>query len=106
MSPSVSRTWPATIASVERLSDQARASAIWPTAAAAWLSSSLSAPAGTLSTVRPSAIAPDETTSTSTPLALRLATSVHIASSQAFFNPAARSTSNADPILMTTRRYF
>ena len=41
---------------------QVRASAIWPTAAAAWLSSSLSGPFGSLSMERPSAIAPEETT--------------------------------------------
>ena len=50
-----------------KTSDQMRASAIWPTAAAAWLSSSFSAPAGSPSTERPSAIAPEETTSTSAP---------------------------------------
>src|SRR5580693_2583676 len=44
---------------------QVRASAIWPTAAAAWLSSSLSGPSGNFSTARPSAMAPEETTMTS-----------------------------------------
>src|SRR5260370_302415 len=43
-------------------SDQVRASAICPTAAAPRLSSSLSGPAGSLSTARPRAMAPDETT--------------------------------------------
>ena len=43
-------------------SAQVRASAICPTAAAAWLSSSLSEPRGSFSTARPSAIAPDDTT--------------------------------------------
>ena len=47
------------------VSDQARASAIWPIAAAAWLSSSFSGPRGRSSTRRPSAIAPEETTSRS-----------------------------------------
>ena len=49
-----------------------RASAIWPTAAAAWLSSSFSAPAESPSTERPSAIAPEETTSTSAPRRVQL----------------------------------
>ena len=44
-----------------------RASAIWPTAAAAWLSSSFSGPPGRPSTLRPSATEPEETTSTSAP---------------------------------------
>jgi hypothetical protein len=103
VSPSVSRIWPATIEERDRLSDQWRASAIWPTAAAAWLSSSFSPPDGRSSTVRPRAIAPDETTSTSTPRALSSAMSSQIASSQAFFSPLPRSTSRAEPILMTMR---
>jgi hypothetical protein len=48
-------------------SDQIRASAIWPTAAAAWLSSSFSAPRGSFRRLRPSAIEPDETISSSRP---------------------------------------
>ena len=42
-------------------SDQIRASAICPTAAAAWLSSSFSVPRGNFSRLRPSAIEPDDT---------------------------------------------
>jgi hypothetical protein len=48
-------------------SDQMRASAICPTAAAAWLSSSFSAPRGNFSFARPSAIEPDDTIRTSQP---------------------------------------
>ena len=86
-------------------SDQIRASAICPTAAAAWLSSSFSAPAGSPSTVRPSAMAPDETTSTSTPRACSSAISSASAASQAWLSrPVARSTRSAEPTLRTTRR--
>ena len=86
-------------------SDQIRASAICPTAAAAWLSSSCSAPAGRPSTVRPSAMAPDETTSTSTPRACSSAMSSASAASQAWLSrPFARSTRSAEPTLRTTRR--
>ena len=48
---------------------QACASRIWPTAAAAWLSSSLSRPDASPSSRRPSAIAPEETSTTSWPRA-------------------------------------
>src|SRR3974377_604250 len=44
-----------------------RASAIWPTAAAAWLSSSFSAPRGSFNLPRPSAIEPDDTIRSSRP---------------------------------------
>ena len=53
------------------VSAQMRASAICPTAAAAWLSSSFRSPSGRPSTVRPSAIEPEETTSTSAPRAMQ-----------------------------------
>ncbi len=43
------------------------ASWIWPVAAAAWLSSSLSVPAGSLNCVRPRQIAPEETSTISQP---------------------------------------
>ena len=47
--------------------DHSLASAICPIAAEAWLSSSFSAPLGSLAIVRPSAIAPEDTTITLAP---------------------------------------
>src|SRR5262245_26167018 len=86
-------------------SDHVRASAIWPTAAAAWLSSSLSAPVGSLSTARPSAIAPEETTRTSHPSLCRAAISAERDASHSVLSPpAAESTSSEDPTLTTMRR--
>src|SRR6185437_1050140 len=88
-----------------RLSAHERASAIWPTAAAAWLSSSLSAPAGSFNTVRPSAMAPDETTTTSHLARCRLAISAASESSQSRLRPPADpSTSSDEPTLITMRR--
>ena len=83
--------------------DQALDSAIWPMAAEAWLSSSLSLPFGRPATVRPSAIAPDETTVTLAPRAWSAATSSTSASSQAcLIAPRAESTSSDEPTLTTT----
>ncbi len=48
-----------------------RASAICPTAAAPWLSSSFSAPRGSFRRLRPSAIEPDETIRSLAPLAVQ-----------------------------------
>ena len=69
------------------------------------LSSSLSAPAGSLSTARPSAIAPDDTTSTS-PLSLcSAAMSAASESSQSRLSaPAEESTSSEEPTFTTMRR--
>src|ERR1700722_5463001 len=84
---------------------QVRASVIWPTAAAAWLSSSLSGPEGSFSTARPSAIAPDETTITS-----RLSrcsgarSSASEVSHDSLSLPAAASTSREEPTFTTIRR--
>src|SRR5215470_9865902 len=84
---------------------QVRASAIWPTAAAAWLSSSLSAPAASLSTARPSAIAPEETTRTSRPSLCKAAMSAESDASHSRLSPpAAESTRSEDPTLTTMRR--
>src|SRR6202051_3347859 len=105
LSPSVTSTWPAVMPCRDSASVQVRASAIWPTAAAAWLSSSLSAPAGSLSTVRPSAMAPEETTRRSRlpPCsAARSATSE--ASHFSLSLPALASTSSEEPTLTTMRR--
>src|SRR5262247_3800699 len=86
-------------------SDQVRASAIWPTAAAAWLSSSLSGPAGSLSTARPSAMAPEETTSTSRLSRCNLAMSSASDESQASCNrPPSLSTRSEEPTFITIRR--
>src|SRR5580704_5197553 len=89
----------------ESASVQVRASAIWPTAAAAWLSSSLMGPAGSLSTARPSAIAPEETTRTSRLSRWNSAKSaVNDASHDSRSRPARRSTSKDEPTFTTTRR--
>ena len=86
-------------------SDQIRASAIWPTAAAAWLSSSFSGPRGSFSRLRPSAIEPEETTRTSRPSPCSLAISSASAASQdARTSPLSESTSSAEPTLTTMRR--
>src|SRR5262249_26160909 len=86
-------------------SDQVRASAICPTAAAAWLFSSRSVPLGSLSTARPSAIAPEETTRMSRVLSCSSAISSASEASQASFTrPASASTSSDEPTLTTTRR--
>src|SRR5215470_3406339 len=84
---------------------QVRASAIWPTAAAAWLSSSLSAPGTSLRRLRPSAMAPDDTTSTSRPSPCRPArSSVSDVSHASLSAPARESTSSEEPTLTTMRR--
>src|SRR3984885_9671546 len=84
---------------------QVRANAICPTAAAAWLSSSLSGPDGSLSTARPSAIAPDETIRRSRPSRCNAARSaLNDASHVSRSPPARRSTSKEDPTFTTTRR--
>src|SRR5215204_3457195 len=86
-------------------SAQVRASAIWPTAAAAWLSSSLSAPGASLSTARPSAIAPEDTTMTSRFCPCSPAISAASEASQtSFTRPAAESTSSEEPTLTMMRR--
>src|SRR4029077_4017091 len=86
-------------------SAQVRASAIWPTAAAAWLSSSLSGPSGNLSTARPSAMAPDETTMTSRLSRCSAARSAESAASHASLSlPALASTRSEEPTLTTMRR--
>src|SRR5882724_10780025 len=86
-------------------SAQVRASAIWPTAAAACESSSLSAPLGSLSTERPSAIAPDDTTRISRPPACRPEISPASETSQSSCTrPAAASTSSDEPTFTTMRR--
>src|SRR5271166_5259333 len=80
------------------------ASAICPTAAEAWLSSSFSAPFGRPATVRPSAIAPDETTSRLAPRPCSAAMSAISASSQACLTkPREASTRSEEPTLTTTR---
>ena len=102
---SVTRTWPAVMPCWPSASAQVRASAIWPTAAAAWLSSSFSAPFGSLSTERPSAIAPDDTTMTSRlSLCSRAMSAASESSHASFSRPAAASTSSDEPTLMTMRR--
>ena len=86
-------------------SDHVRARAICPTAAAAWLSSSLSGPGGSLSTARPSAIAPDETTSTSRLSRCRAAMSSASAESQSSCSrPPSLSTRSDEPTFTTMRR--
>ncbi len=89
----------------ESASAQVRASAIWPTAAAPCESSSLSAPLGSLSTARPSAIAPEETTSTSRlPLCRDAMSSASDASQSSFTRPALESTRSEEPTFTTMRR--
>src|ERR1700753_568954 len=88
-------------------SDQIRASAIWPTAAAAWLSSSLSGPRGSLSRLRPSAIEPEDTIRSSRPSLCSFAMSAASAVSQASRTwPASESISSDEPTLTTIRRNF
>src|SRR5262249_56095910 len=79
--------------------------AICPTAAAAWLPWSFGAPAGSLSTERPSAIAPDETTSTSRRSLCSPAISVASDANHSRFNPPAEeSTRSEEPTFTTMRR--
>ena len=86
-------------------SAQVRASAIWPTAAAACESSSFSGPRGSFSTARPSAIAPDDTTRMSRfSLCSCAMSSASEASQSSCTRPAAESTSSDEPTLMTMRR--
>src|SRR3979409_412251 len=86
-------------------SDHVRARAICPTAAAAWLSSSLSGPGGSLSTARPSAIAPDETTSTSRLSRCRSAMSSASAERQSSCTrPPSLATRRDEPTFTTMRR--
>src|SRR5882757_1826762 len=88
-------------------SDQIRASAICPTAAAPWLSSSFSGPRGNFRRLRPSAIEPDETTRTSRPSPCSLAMSAASADSHdARTSPASESISSDEPTLTTMRRKF
>ena len=88
-------------------SDQIRASSICPTAAAPWLSSSLSGPRGSFSRLRPSAIEPDETISISRPSPCSLAISATSAASHdARTSPLAESISSDEPTLTTMRRKF
>jgi hypothetical protein len=82
VSPSVSSTCAPVSLCFASVSVQTWASAIWPTAAAAWLSSSRSEPRGSFRTLRPMAIAPEDTTSISTPDLARSARSSISASSQ------------------------
>ena len=56
--------------------------------------------------VRPSAMAPEETTRISAPPAASAAMSSASEASQSRFRPVARSTSSAEPILTVMRRYF
>jgi len=87
--------------------DQIRASAIWPTAAAAWLSSSFRVPRGNLRRLRPSAIEPDETIRTSRPSRCSFAISAASAASHAVLtSPASESISSDEPTLTTMRRNF
>ncbi len=88
------------------ISAQVRASAIWPTAAAACVSSSFSGAVRQLQHAqRPSAIAPDDTTSMSRLSLCSSAMSSHSARSQsrAVCRPAG-STSSDEPTLTTMRR--
>src|SRR5689334_3835286 len=88
-------------------SDQIRASAICPTAAAPWLSSSFSGPRGNFKRLRPSAIEPDETTRTSRSSPCSLAISAASADSQAErTSPACESIRREEPTLTTMRRKF
>src|SRR6184192_652020 len=88
-------------------SDQIRASAIWPTAAAPWLSSSFRGPRGNFRRLRPSAIEPDETTRTSRPSPCSLAISAASAASHAErTSPAWESIRSEEPTLTTMRRKF
>ena len=78
--------------------------ALCPIAAEAWLSSSFSAPFRSPAIVRPSAIAPEDTTSTLAPRACRAAMSEASALSQACLTaPSAASTKSEEPTLMTMR---
>src|ERR1700730_52349 len=84
---------------------QVRASAIWPTAAAAWLSSSFSGLLASLSTARPSTIAPEETTRMSRLSRCRLARSaVSDASQDSLIAPALASTRSEEPTFTMMRR--
>ncbi len=100
----VRSTWPATIPHSARARDHSLASAICPIAAEAWLSSSLSAPLGSPATVRPSAMAPEDTTMTLAPRSCSAAMSDASASSHARLTaPRAPSTRSDEPTLTTTR---
>src|SRR6185437_893935 len=88
-------------------SDQIRASAICPTAAAPWLSSSFSVRRGSFRRLRPSAMAPDDTISSSRPSRCSLARSAASAASHcARTSPTAESISSDEPTLTTMRRKF
>src|ERR1700758_2233787 len=88
-------------------SDQIRASAICPTAAAPWLSSSFSAPRGSFRRLRPSAIEPEDTIRSSRPSPCSLARSAARAVSHAErTSPASESISSDEPTLTTMRRKF
>src|SRR4029079_16446150 len=84
---------------------QVRASAIWPTAAAAWLSSSFSGPPASLSTARPSTMAPEETTRMSRVSPCSAARSAaNDASQDSLITPASESTRSEEPTLTMMRR--
>src|ERR1700722_7994672 len=87
-----------------RARDHSLASAICPIAAEAWLSSSLSAPLGSPAIVRPSAIAPDDTTTTLAPRSCSAAMSEASASSHTRLTaPRTPSTRSDEPTLTTMR---
>src|SRR5271156_2554086 len=84
--------------------DHSLASAICPIAAEAWLSSSLRALLGSLAIVRPSAIAPEDTTTTLAPRLWSAAMSEASASSHTRLTaPRTPSTRSDEPTLTTMR---
>src|ERR1700721_785620 len=84
--------------------DHSLASAICPIAAEAWLSSSLRALLGSLAIVRPSAIAPEDTTTTLAPRLGGAARSEASASSHTRLTaPRTPSTRSDEPTLTTMR---
>src|SRR6516164_4271955 len=84
---------------------QVRANAICPTAAAPWLSSSASSPAASLSTARPSAMAPEDTTRMSRlPACSPAMSAASDASHFSLSRPPLASTKSEEPILTTIRR--
>ena len=107
VSCSVTKICPAPMPCAPSTSDQIRASAICPTAAAPWLSSSFRGPRGNFRRLRPSAIEPDETTRTSRPSPCSLAISAASADSHAArTSPAWASIRSEEPTLTTMRRKF
>ena len=104
LSSSVSSNCAATSPTPRKASLQACASRICPIAAAACFSSSRNGRAGRASDDRASAIAPEDTTSTSVPRARSRAMSAATLSSQASRSAPPGSTSSALPIFTTSRR--